>query len=211
MNLFSRLRCLLVAAIVSLAWVSAGSQALGQSPPTPPVMIGGTSSSSLNYIKGYLRIATNGIYTNDLNFNTIPTPGVPATFVTTTGTGGAAVTKTRTFSVAPTSLSTTATTNYTFAVGRASTITQITAYALTPPSGTGDVTIQVFKNSTSANPVCAVYDLNALTAATGAAVPITGNSSLSATDGIVVQIVTGASLGTAANIAITVETLTQDY
>lgn len=142
---------------------------------------------------------------------TAPPQSTSSYFVTTGGNSNGQVAKSRVFTISPTTLGTSATTNYTFCPGRACTITQITAYALTKPSGTGDVTVQVFKNSTSSNAVCSSYDLNGLTNATGSTVAITGNSSLSATDGFVIQTVTGASIGSAANVTVTVECLMLDY
>jgi hypothetical protein len=84
-------------------------------------------------------------------------------------------------------------------------ITSIEANAITPPTVASSVTVQFFKSGTT-NAITGVYDLNSLTAGVGASIPITGNQTLSSTDFIVCQVVTGGALNSAAGLNVTVGT-----
>lgn len=199
----------------------------GASTDTFATLAAANAFTGNNTFTGTSTFPTGGIILKGTSFNgtlkevaalgqattyTIPDTGTAtATLIATSGNANGQVAKSQRFIISPTTLGTSATTNYTFCPGRACTIINITAYALTKPSGTSDVTTQVFKNSTSTNAVCSSYDLNALTNATGAPITITGNSTLTATDAFVIQTITGSSIGGAANVSVAVEVLLTDY
>lgn len=188
--------------------------ALAQSNPSP--MEGGTSPSSVTRFKGYVQVDQNGIYTGDGKLVTLPAPGANSTVVTTTGNANGQVAKAETLSYSLNGsgangvLGTSSTIQFVQSVGEAGTITKLSASAVTKPTATSSVTVQFFKNTTG-NAICSVFDLNGVTSGALSTIPITGNSSLAAGDIIICQVVTGASLNSAAGCVANCEFLKSDY
>ena len=104
----------------------------------------------------------------------LPTPGSGQGYIlTTAGNMNQQVAKSSIFAIPLNGSGTngvlpvSSTLEFVIAPGRAGTITNLSAAAFTKPSGTGDVTVQFFKDSTS-NAISGVYDLNSLSAGSSA-------------------------------------------
>lgn len=174
-----------------------------------------TLSSTLTK-PGNVEVASDLIVQGTPKFNNAPVLISGASFLTTTGNANQQIAKARVFAeplmgngtglVLPVS----STCNFAVIPGEAGTITKISAGAITIPSASGSVAVRFYKNST-ANPITGSYDLNSGSAGVAASIPLTGNTTIAATDIILCVVTTGSSLNSCSGASVSVEVLTNDY